>query len=71
MRTDFLFAMPSWLSGAARSLDLAGLFDDYNESPSDEVADSKAMFCDWRIVGDTIIDALKQFRIEPPQSSEP
>ena len=51
MRPDFLFASPSWLSGASRGLDLAGQFDDYNQSASGDEADAKALFADWRVVG--------------------
>lgn len=65
MRPDFLVAMPSWLSGSARVLDLAGKFDEYNDSHSIEAADAKAIFCDWRMTGETIFDALNVFRREP------
>jgi len=65
MRSDYLLAMPSWLSGAARSLDLAGQFDEYNESPTEESADARALFCDWRIVGESLLDAMRAFRREP------
>lgn len=65
MRPDFLFAMPSWLSGAARSLDLEGQFDEYNESPTGEIADANALFADWRAVGDSLLDAIRTFRLEP------
>lgn len=65
MRPDFLVATPSWLSGSARILDLAGQFDEYNDSESIEAADAKALFCDWRLVGDTILDAMNVFRREP------
>lgn len=68
MRTDFLFAMPSWLSGAARSLDLAGQFDDYNESPTEQAADAKALFADWRVVGESLAEAMRAFRREPQQA---
>jgi hypothetical protein len=71
VRPDFLFASPSWLSGAARTLDLAGLFDEYNDSPHEDIADARAMFCDWRIVGDTILEALTHFRRGSPQAPEP
>jgi hypothetical protein len=71
MRTDFLVAMPSWLSGAARSLDLAGQFDECNESPNGELADARALFGDWRAVGESILGAMRVFRREspPPASS--
>ena len=65
MRTDFLFAMPTWLSGAARTLDLAGQFDDYNESATEQAADARALFGDWRVVGESLVDAMKAFRREP------
>ena len=64
MRSDFLFATPSWLSGAARTLDLAGQFDDYNDSPTEEIADARALFLDWRAVGQALLDAVKVFRDE-------
>lgn len=72
MRPDFLFATPSWLSGTARNLDLFGQFDEYNESPTENSADAKALFCDWRAVGDVLRDAMKAFSIEPqePESAE-
>lgn len=71
MRPDFLFAMPSWLTGASRSLDLAGQFDEYNESPAGEQADAKALFADWRVVGESIFEALMVFRREPQEQASP
>lgn len=65
MRPDFLVATPTWLSGSARLLDLAGDFDEYNDSQSIEAADAKALFCDWRLIGDAILDAMNGFRREP------
>ena len=56
--------MPTWLSGAARTLDLMGQFDEYNDSPSESVADAKALRCDWRAVGDALRDAMKAFTID-------
>ena len=61
MRPDFLFAMPSWLTGAARSLDVAGQFDEYNDSKSVQDADDRAAFSDWRAVGESIFDAVVGF----------
>jgi len=68
MRPDFLFATPSWLSGAARTLDLAGQFDEYNDSPTEDAADANALLCDWRAVGDALRDAMRAFTGE---SQEP
>ena len=71
MGSDFLFAQPSWLSGAARTLDVAGQFDEYNESPTGAIADAKALFSDWRIVGDSLVDAMKAFRRDVQAPQEP
>ena len=70
MRSDFLVAMPSWLSGTARVLDLAGQFDEYNDSHSIEAADAKAIFCDWRMIGETFRDAINVFRRESQEKEE-
>jgi hypothetical protein len=59
VQTDFLFAQPSFLSGAARVLDLWCQFDDYNLSDSGSDADSKAISADWCIVGQDLWDALQ------------
>ena len=61
MRPDFLFATPSWLTGAARSLDVAGQFDEYNDSKTVQDADARALFSDWRAVGESILDAVVGF----------
>ena len=49
-------------------LDLAGQFDEYNESLNEELADKHAMFVDWRIVGETLLHAVRTFgREQEPQ----
>lgn len=60
VRSDFLFAQPSFASGVARIADLWGQFDDYNISNTPEEADSAALAADWIVVGQDICDALKQ-----------
>jgi hypothetical protein len=45
--TTRLFAQPSWLSGAARSLDLFATFDRYNVSATPEEADAEALRADF------------------------
>jgi hypothetical protein len=49
--SDYLFSRPSFLSGAARVLDLGGTFDLYNESGTIHLADTRALFSDWLSVG--------------------
>lgn len=61
MRSDFLAAPSSWLSGTARVLDLVGQFDEYNDGHSIEAADARAIFRDWRMVGETLLDAMNVF----------
>lgn len=57
VQSDFLFAQPSFASGAGRVLDLWGQFDDYNHSDTPAEADAKALATDWFIVGQDIRDA--------------
>lgn len=55
-----LFAMPNWMSGAGRSLDLGGTYDDYNISRTPAEADAVAIALDWYAVGDAL--RLAMFR---------
>ena len=58
MRTDYLFATPSFLSGVARLLDLSGRFDVYNDSDNAALADARAIYSDWRMVGQDLAGAM-------------
>lgn len=51
-RTDFLFATPSFLTGAGRTLDLFGGLDhvSYNYSQTPAEADQRALESDWEVV---------------------
>ena len=71
MRTDHLFAMPSARSGAARLLDLFCVFDAYNESPSDLLADARAVHSDWHMVGQELADAMTRVEREPTTAEPP
>ena len=68
-RSDFLFSTPSFVSGAARVLDLYGVYDVYNSSSTDREADYKAIFSDWNMVGQDIWSAMKQFEFSLPAGS--
>ena len=57
--TSTLFATPTFISGAARVLDLGALFDSYNTSSSGEEADSAALQGDWRVTGRDLWEATK------------
>jgi hypothetical protein len=60
VKSDFLFAQPSFASGVARVFDLFGQFDEYNRSETPEEADAKAIASDWIVVGQDIADAIEQ-----------
>lgn len=64
VKTDFLFAQPSFTSGASRVLDLWAVFDDYNRSDTTLEADAKAIAADWFIVGQDVRDAMEQYDSE-------
>jgi hypothetical protein len=64
VKSDFLFAQPSFASGAARVLDLWGVLDDYNISSTTLDADGKAIAADWIIVGQDLSDAMEQHESE-------
>jgi hypothetical protein len=68
-RSDFLFASPSFISGAARVLDLYGVYDSYNSSSSNYEADYKAIWSDWSVVGKDIFSAIKHFEHSLPPGS--
>ena len=59
METDFLYARPSFLSGAGRALDLWGAFEEFNDSPTAEDADAEALYSDWRMVGQNLESAAE------------
>ena len=61
IKSDFLVATSSFTSGAGRLLDWYGLYDLYNVSRSGQEADAKAIFSDWRVVGEDINDAMLEF----------
>ena len=59
VKSDFLFAQPSFSSGAASVFDLWGQFDEYNRSDTPADADAKAIAADWLLVGQDILDSIE------------
>ena len=55
---SFRFAMPSFLSGIARTLDFMGTLDGYQLRTSDERLDALAVYHDWSAVGDDLGAAM-------------
>lgn len=69
VRSDFLFARPSFWSGAARLIDLWGRFDSYNLGRSAEESDARALYSDWRITGQDLRDSWIAFHQEEADKS--
>ncbi|WP_268914141.1 hypothetical protein [Lentilactobacillus sp. SPB1-3] len=61
MELDSLFAMPSFINGAARVLDLGSTMNEYNYSDSTIEADQVALAGDWQAVGKDLWKALEEF----------
>jgi hypothetical protein len=66
VESDFLVASPTFLSGAGRLLDWYGLYDLYNISQNGSEADTKAMFADWRMVGQDLANTMLEFESSQP-----
>jgi len=62
-----LYAMPSFLEGVARSIDIGDTLTEYNDSESGTEADARALRSDWRAVGDDLRQAIAQYRQENPR----
>jgi hypothetical protein len=67
MRTDFLFMSPHPWMGFARLLDIGGTFDRYNVSSTGDEADARAMYSDWRMVGEDLMFAMRETRRKRPE----
>jgi len=58
VKTDFLIPRGSFAVGAGSIMNIAGVYFVYNTSSSEEDADARAIYNDWRIVGQDIEKAL-------------
>ncbi len=61
-KSTFLFTRPSYFSGVARIFDLFGRLNEYNLSPSEEEADSLALFKDAQAVQNDMINAMSKVK---------
>jgi len=64
LQSDFLSANPTFASGVARLVDFGCSFDNYNESATGSIADTRAMQSDWINVGYDILDSVAEFEYE-------
>lgn len=62
--SDFLFSRSSVAEGIARILDFGNTLNEYNSSPSDEIADEIALRMDWKAVGSYLRDAMREYAKE-------
>lgn len=56
--TDFLYSNPSFFDGAAKALDIGGVYDVYNTSTTPSEADLTALKSDWMAVGKDMRSAM-------------
>ena len=68
--SNYLFANPSFLSGAARTLDLWGTFDTYNESLTKEQADYWGLYSDWLAVGKDMLSSMETYSLDCGQKEQ-
>jgi hypothetical protein len=62
--TGFLFSTPSFLSGAATVMNLAGNFYEFNSSESGFEADEKAIENDFCMIGQDFSDVVDKVKEE-------
>lgn len=70
IKTDFLLATMTRLTGAGNVFNLWGSFYDYNYSATPEEADARALFSDWAVVGDDIRTVLRSIDKDQSQQLE-
>jgi len=60
-KATYLFAMPTFLRGMARVLDLGDTLTVYNTFKDENTADYEALKRDWEQVGIDIAEAMKEY----------
>lgn len=68
--TDYFFAMPSFLSGVGRALDIGAQFDEYNFAPTLEETAAIAIYTGFRAVGTDMMSACSRFERELEREPE-
>lgn len=64
MTNLFLFGSFGFPEGMARALDIGTTMVIYNDSPTIEEADDRALNSDWRAIGNDIRNAMKSYAEE-------
>ncbi|MEK7565051.1 MAG: hypothetical protein AAB394_03815 [Patescibacteria group bacterium] len=65
-----LFAEPSFIEGMSRVLDLGGTLQEYNDSNTEQKADTEALKNDWRAVGDDLRFSISNYKNDLADSSK-
>lgn len=66
LRSDYLFARPSFLEGVGRIIDLSNSLNAHHYSLANGAeADARAIRADWKAIGHDVRVALEQLRSEP------
>lgn len=63
-RTDFLLPKNNFLVGLGSVLNIAGTYFTYNNSKSEKEADSKALYSDWKNIGNDFRLSKRKFEKE-------
>ena len=63
-----LYAVPTFLEGVARSIDIGDTLTEYVDSESGDLADARALCSDWKAVGDDLRQAMAQYRKDYAQT---
>jgi hypothetical protein len=63
-RSTFLFPDSGFLHGAARLVDFRRRLNEYNVTPTESGADTRALIQDWLAVGDDLRRAFAETHIE-------
>ncbi len=56
-----LFVRPSFWRGVARVVDPMGTINEYNTTSSEKLADFRALYSDWKAVGDDIKRSIREY----------
>lgn len=60
--SSYLFALSGHIGGAARLFDFQGSLNTYNYSSTGVAADRKALYCDWKAIGEDLRSALENYK---------
>lgn len=62
-QTTYLFSLPSFMEGVARVVDFGSTLNQYNDSPTEEQADLRALQSDWEAIGNDMRKIFEDFNI--------